>query len=170
MESWGAARYGDPCRQCGFDWSISPAAALTRINDLPADLEAATRTCTGSERRVSGGWSVAEYVCHIGDNLRQWAERVQAARLAGTVDVEGYDPDDLAAVRRYAAVPLAAALWSLRLAARDWTDVLDPALRESVVLSHRTRGRQRAADIARNNYHDAYHHQWDINQILLGSS
>lgn len=167
MEAWGAALFGDPCRECGFDWAISPAAAVDRISELPGQLDATTRSCAGTERRSAGGWSIAEYVCHVGDNLRQWAERIQTARLARTVDVDGYDPDELAAARRYATIPLATALWSLSLATRDWTDVLKPALRESIVLEHRARGRQRAEDIARNNYHDAHHHHWDINQIRL---
>lgn len=28
MEAWGAALYGNPCRECGFDWSISPQDAI----------------------------------------------------------------------------------------------------------------------------------------------
>ena len=167
MEVWGAVLYGDPCRECGFDWSVNPHAAVAQIADLSDQLAAATRTSAGSERRSAGGWSIAEYLCHIGDNLRQWAERVQTARLAAIVEVDGYDPDELAAARRYATIPLATALWSLSLATRDWTEVLELALHESIVLEHRTRGRQRAEDIVRNNYHDAYHHQWDVSQILL---
>jgi hypothetical protein len=101
-----------------------------------------------------------------GDNLRQWAERMQSARLAQQVDVAGYDPDELAAARGYATLPLAVAAWSSELAATSWVDVVTRALREQVELRHATRGLQRAADVARNNFHDAYHHLWDIKEIL----
>ncbi|MFC3987986.1 hypothetical protein [Actinoplanes siamensis] len=37
---------------------------------------------------------------------------------------------------------------------------------EQAELHHVTRGVQRAADVARNNCHDAYHHLWDIRMIL----
>ncbi len=129
-------------------------------------LAEATAGANGAERRPAGGWTVTEYVCHVGDNLRQWSERVQSALLARRSDVAGYDPDALAAARRYAALPLAVAAWSSELAAAAWVEVVGRALREGVTLRHATRGRQTAADVARNNCHDAYHHLWDIGQIL----
>jgi hypothetical protein len=115
---------------------------------------------------MTGGWSITEYVCHVGDNLRQWAERLQGALLAQQIEVAGYDPDALAAARGYAALPLAAAAWSSELAASAWVDVVGRALGEDIELRHATRGPQKAADVARNNCHDAYHHLWDIRQIL----
>ncbi len=113
MEPWGAMQFGDPCKECAFDWSLSPQAAIQWVSHLQARLTAITSSAEGSERRESGGWSVTEYVCHVGDNLRQWAERVQGARLAGVVAVSGFNPDDLALARRYETLPLAAALWSI---------------------------------------------------------
>ena len=166
MEPWGAALYGDPCAQCGFDWSLTPQQAVRRVSDWSAHLAGATPGADGSERRPEGGWSVTEYVSHVGDNLRQWSERVQSARLARQPDVAGYDPDALAASRGYAALPLAVAAWSSALAAATWAEVLEQALLEKVDLEHATRGRQTAADVARNNCHDAHHHLWDIRRIL----
>ena len=169
MEPWGAALFGNPCHACGFDWSITPEDALGWVSGLSPRLAEATERACGFERRSSGGWSVTEYVCHVGDNLRQWAERVQSARLAHQFEVAGYDPDALAKARGYAALPLAAAAWSTGLAAAAWVSVLSPALAEGVELQHATRGLQRAEDIARNNCHDAYHHVWDIVEILKAS-
>lgn len=164
MELWGASLFGDPCGECGFDWSLTTDDALRWMVQAPDRFAAATQLAEGSERRA--GWSVSEYVSHVGDNLRQWAERVQGARLAGRVEVAGYDPDELAAVRSYAAIPLPAALWSLQLSVDAWTDVLRLALAEGVELQHATRGLQPAEDIARNNTHDAHHHLWDVVTIL----
>jgi len=36
VESWAAVLYGDPCRECGFDWSVSPEAAMGVVADVPA--------------------------------------------------------------------------------------------------------------------------------------
>ncbi len=82
----------------------------------------------------SGGWSVTEYVCHVGDNLRQWSERLQSALLCQQREVAGYDPDALATARGYTALPLAVAAWSSQLAATAWVEVAQRALRENVVL------------------------------------
>lgn len=163
-EPWGAALYGDPCGECGFVWSIEPSAALDLVAAFPHAVEVATACTAGVERQE--GWSVAEYVSHVADNLRQWAERVQAARLAGTHTVAGYDQDDLARARRYEAIPLPVAVWSLKVSASAWVEVMRAALAEGVDLQHETRGRQAASDIARNNAHDATHHLWDIRRIL----
>lgn len=168
MEPWGADLYGDPCRECAFDWSIDAADAVGRVAELPARLAGATATARGPERRATGGWTVSGYVSHIGDNLRQWAERVQCARLSGQVEVSGYDPDALAEARVYTRISLEAAVWSAGLAATAWAGVLGDAVCEGVKLTHVTRGLQRAEDVARNNCHDVHHHLWDIEQILNG--
>ena len=163
MDLWGASLYGDPCRECGFDWSLTPDRTVELIADVPAAFHRASTGLDGSRRL--DGWSVAEYTSHVADNLRQWAERLQAARLAGQAAVVGYDPDQLAQVRGYAAIPLEVALWSLRISVTTWVDVMSASLEENVVLQHSTRGQQRAQDVARNNAHDASHHLWDIRRI-----
>jgi hypothetical protein len=63
-------------------------------------------------------------------------------------------------------VALAAALWSLKHAAAEWEESVTAALADDVVLSHAERGRQTAADVARNNAHDGFLHLWDIERIL----
>ncbi|MFX4285228.1 hypothetical protein ACQBJO_05645 [Janibacter sp. G349] len=166
MEPWGADLFGDPCRECGFEWSVKPDDAVAWIADLDSRLRAATASLQGDERL--DGWAVTEYVSHIGDNLRQWAERLQTARLTGRSAVSGYDPDALALARGYEQLPVAVALWSAGDAAERWVEVLAASIEEGVVLQHATRGRQRAEDIARNNCHDAHHHIWDIRRIAAG--
>jgi DinB family protein len=166
MEPWGAALYGNPCRECGFDWSITPQDAIAWVAAFDVRLAEATTDATGDRRRPSGGWSVTEYVAHIGDNLRQWAERVQGARLDGRIKIAGYDPDELATARRYSDLTLGAASWSACHAAALWVSALTAAVTEGVELHHATRGVQRAEDVARNNCHDAYHHLWDIQEII----
>lgn len=168
MEVWGAALFGEPCRECGFEWSITALEAVAWVRVFEQHARQATGSLAGEARL--DGWSVAEYISHVGDNLRQWAERIQAARLAGRPDVAGYDPDALAKARGYAHIPLEVALWSAGSAAHRWADVLVAAIDEGVELQHSTRGLQRAEDVARNNCHDAYHHIWDIRRITGAST
>lgn len=165
-ESWGALAYGDPCRECAFEWDISADAALAYVDALPGEAARRTEGVSGAAR--SAGWSVSAYVAHVSDNLRNWAERLQAARLAGHRAVPSIDQDRLAGARRYDLQPLEVALWSLTEACRSWVSVVRASLDDGVVLLHETRGPLAAADVARNNAHDAHHHLWDIDMIRLG--
>ena len=35
METWGAARYGDPCRECGFGFGLTPDQAMAAVRAVP---------------------------------------------------------------------------------------------------------------------------------------
>ena len=169
MERWGAELYGDPCRDCGFAWSLDPPEAIALVRGLPDRARLLLAGHTGLERRPDLAWSAAAYVSHVTDNLRNWAERLAGARCGGAFDVPGYDPDLIAAARRYNEISSAAALWSLERAVDAWAESVAGALREQIVLRHATRGLQRAEDVARNNAHDGQHHLWDIGRILAYS-
>ncbi|MEU5102051.1 hypothetical protein AB0H07_07130 [Streptomyces sp. NPDC021354] len=166
MELWGAHLYGDPCRDCGFDWSLTPREAVGQVKDLPVRYAALVEGRRGDERHPELAWNVAAYVSHVTDNLRNWAERLAGARLSGARRVPGYDQDLLAQARYYNDVSLAGAVWSLRRAVDSWVESVSAALEDSVVLEHVERGVQRAEDVARNNAHDAAHHAWDIARTL----
>lgn len=166
MELWGARLYGNPCRDCGFDWSVTPREAIGQVEDLPARYTALVKGRRGDERHPELAWNVAAYTSHVTDNLRNWAERLAGARLTGVHQVPGYDQDLLAQARCYNDVSLAGALWSLQQAADAWVDSVSAALEQNVVLEHADRGLLRAEDVARNNAHDAAHHAWDIERIL----
>jgi hypothetical protein len=166
MELWGASLYGNPCRDCGFDWSLTPHEAITQVEGLPVRYSGLLTGCRGDERHPELAWNVAAYVSHVVDNLRNWAERLTGARLSGARQVPGYDQDLLAQARCYNDISLAAALWSLQGAVSAWVASVSDALEENVVLEHVARGVQRAEDVARNNAHDAAHHAWDIERIL----
>ncbi|MET7737710.1 hypothetical protein ABZT02_41370 [Streptomyces sp. NPDC005402] len=167
VEKWGADLYGDPCRGCGYGWSLTPQEAIQILLGLPAQFRALLDGCTGQEHHPDLSWGPTAYVCHVADNLRAWAEGLAAGvRLSAEVAVPGYDPDLLAKARRYDRIAPAAALWSLERAAAAWSEAVTAALHEDVVLQHAARGVQRAEDVARNNAHDAFHHVWDIRRIL----
>jgi hypothetical protein len=145
---------------------VSPAGAIAQVVGLPVRLAGLLAGRTGDERHPELAWTPSAYVSHITDNLRNWAERLAGARIAGAVRVPGYDQDLLARARRYNEIALAASLWSLPGAVDAWAESVSAALAEQVVLQHATRGQQRAEDVARNNAHDAAHHVWDIGRIL----
>jgi hypothetical protein len=165
-EAWGAAHYGDPCRECGFDWTLSAHDALHVVGDIADAFDVRLTDADGTETHPDLAWSVTAYVCHVTDNLRIWAERLAGAVEAGDVEVAAYDQDLLAQARRYQDVSLSGALWSLHWAAEAWTEIVEEALDDDIVLEHETRGPQRAEDVARNNTHDAVHHLWDVGRIL----
>lgn len=166
MELFGPALYGDPCRECGWDWTRGSTAAIAAVRDLPGLLRTEVGGATGRERHPDLGWSVTGYVAHVADNLRAWAERVAGVLQGAGPEVGGYDPDELARARRYEEIALPAALWSLEQAAAAWVLVLTEAVRDDAVLQHRSRGVQTAHDVVQNNAHDAHHHVWDVRRTL----
>src|SRR6185369_3410867 len=74
-EAWGAALYGQPCRECGFDWSLSADDALHVVGEIADAFEVRLSEATGTERHPDLSWTPTAYVCHVTDNLRIWAER-----------------------------------------------------------------------------------------------
>jgi hypothetical protein len=167
VESWGRARYGDPCRECGYEWSIGHEDAVAVVAAIPDRYAGLLDGRDASLKHPDLGWTAGAYVCHVTDNLRTWAERlVAAAGGGGTLSVPGYDEALLGRARVYNRVPVAGALWSLRLAATAWGEAVALATEARVVLLHAERGEQRTADVVRNNAHDAFHHEWDIRRTL----
>jgi len=164
--TWGQGLYGNPCRECGYDWSITPEEALALMAAIPVRYAALLGEGDGSRRHPALGWSASAYVCHVTDNLRIWAERLAGGALGGECHVSGYDENLLARARAYEHVPVAGALWSLRQAVDMWIEAVDLARRGQVVLIHAERGPQTALDVVRTNTHDAYHHEWDIRRSL----
>jgi hypothetical protein len=162
VNEWARARYGDPCRECSFSWSISPDEAAGIVAAAPDRFAGALKGHDPSSRHPGLGWSARGYVCHVGDNLRIWAERMAGAALGGDTSVAGYDNDLLATARVYESVSIEGALWSLRRAAEEWAEAFAMAMEKDVVFIHRDRGEQTLTDVARTNAHDAFHHEWDI--------
>ena len=166
MSDWARTRYGDPCRECGYSWSISLDEAAEIVAATPASYREALEGHDPSARHPGLGWSARGYVCHVTDNLRIWAERLAGAALGGDTEVAGYDNDLLATARSYEKVPIEGALWSLRHAADAWAEAFRMAQEAGVVFQHPERGEESVLDIGRTNAHDAFHHGWDIDRSL----
>jgi hypothetical protein len=166
---WGSPLYGNPCRECDFNWDLSAADAVSLVRQLPELYAARLDGASGRETCPDLAWSVSAYVNHVSDNLRIWSERLAGARLSGERRVAGYDQDLLGVARRYDKINLHAALWSLDWAVQEWSDSISLALAAGTELRHSDRGRQSAEDVARNNAHDASHHLWDIGRIITAN-
>jgi hypothetical protein len=166
MSDWGRATYGDPCRDCGFRWSLSLDEAIAIVMGTPSEYARLLQGTDGSHRHADLAWSTRVYVCHVADNLRIWAERLAARALGAEGAVTPYNQDLLAQARRYDELTLRGAQWSLERAVRDWRDAVSLAHIAGVFLVHPDRGQLSLVDVARSNAHDAYHHGWDIGRTV----
>ena len=120
MDAWGAALWGDPCRECGFSWAMDAGDARAVVAGMPSTMSAVLTGARGDEQHPDLAWDVTAYVLHVGDNLRIWAERLAGIALGGPTAIAPYDENALAAARNYDGIGLRAALWSLRRGAGDW--------------------------------------------------
>lgn len=77
MDRWGAALYGDPCHECGFDWSIDDDEVAALIARYAGELSRLLHSAAGAEQHPELAWSVGDYVCHVADNLRIWFPGLQ---------------------------------------------------------------------------------------------
>lgn len=166
MSVWGRLTYGDPCRECGFQWSLTLDDAVSVVGSTPDDVADALAGRDPASRHPDLTWSALAYVCHITDNLRIWAERLIGAGLGSMHPVSPYDGDLLARARSYEGVPIEGAMWSLARAVEDWKAAIRLAAERDVVLQHPERGPQTTKDVALTNAHDAYHHVWDIRRSM----
>jgi hypothetical protein len=141
-ETWGPDRFGDPCRDCAFDWSLSTEQAIASVMGTPDSYARRIGSADGSLRHPDLDWNVGAYVCHVADNLHIWAQWLAGAALAGEASVPGYEERLLGDARFYVRVPVGGALWQLRQATRPWHEAVTVALAHDVVLAHESRGPQ----------------------------
>ena len=168
MSSFGPDTYGDPCRECGFAWSITEEAAAQLIAGAPGRYRQLLQGARGDEKPPEATWPVVAYVAHVCDNLRIWAERL-AGVVAGRGLIVPYDQDALAEVKNYEELPLAATLWSLGRAAGDWAAAWAPVQgRDDLVLVHPEMGEQRMRGVIALVAHDTGHHAWDVERAVQG--
>ena len=166
VDQWGAALYGEPCRQCAFTWSDGLAATISLMRDIPDSIDELVKGATGTERLPDLGWNVSGYIAHMTDNTLIWSERLIVVARGADARVVPYDPDLLAESRRYNEVALEGARWSLRIAVGAWLDAVAEAKLAEVVVRHSERGAMDLFDVVASNAHYVYHHRWDIARIL----
>ena len=166
MNGWGPSTYGQPCRECGFDWSVPLGAARARLTEVGRNYRDLLDGAAGTERHPELAWTVAGYVSHVADNLRIWTERLRGVASGATPQVGGYDENELARARNDALIPLAAALWSLGLSVTEWHKAVDEARPTGALMIHPERGELDLLAVVTSNVHDAHHHLWDVGRAL----
>jgi hypothetical protein len=167
---WWISVYGDPCRECGFEWSQPPEAVIAAVEALPDRFGELLDGRLGDERPPNATWSAKAYVFHVGDNLRIFAERLEGVFAGAPDTLAAYDQDLLAAARDYEAMPVQSALWSVRAAVTTWCAATREAVGRSDTYLHAERGVLTAAEITRGPGHDALHHHWDVTRAVAGSA
>jgi hypothetical protein len=145
---------------------MTQADAMALVDAVPAQLAGLLGDADGRQRHPDLTWPVVAYVCHVGDNLRIWAERLAGLAAGDPRPVAPYDQDLLARARGYDEIALSGALWSLARAAQDWTVAVGLADDAGITLVHRQRGEHGLLDVVRSNAHDAGHHCWDIRTTI----
>ncbi len=166
MNDWGPSTYGQPCRECAFEWTLAFEDAAANMSELAASYRDLLRRATGREQHPDLSWSTAAYVSHVADNLRIWSERLQGVTLGASLRVGSYDENELAVARNYETIPLQAAMWSLQLSVTEWHKAIAAARRKGTVVIHPERGEMDLLDVVVANTHDAQHHLWDIERTL----
>jgi DinB superfamily len=162
MSTWGRQTFGDPCRVCGFDWSLTEADAQALIVSTPARFTELIAGRDGRAQHPDLEWSAAGYVCHVADSLRVWAERLANVALGDPGPVAEYNQDALAQARSYANVGVRGALWSLQRAVGDWQAAGLLATENDTVMTHPELGAMTLLDVTLIRAHDVHHHAQDI--------
>jgi hypothetical protein len=166
VNTWGPATYGQPCRDCAFDWSLTLDETVGLMSELAAAYDHVLADATGAEHHPDVAWPVAAYVSHVADNLHIWTERLMGVALGASPAVGGYDENELAQARNYAMIPLEAALWSLGLSVKEWLEAVDGSRPLGTLMIHPDRGEMDRLDVVTSNTHDAHHHLWDVQRAL----
>jgi len=166
MSAWGIDEFGDPCRACGFSWSIPAADARDLVTRAPADFLARFADADGQRRHPDLDWTVTGYVCHVGDSIRIWSERIATIGLGTGGYVAPYSQTRLAEARHYDEIALPAARWSLERAVGDWHAALELAGDMPFAMPHEEMWTMSLEDVIRIRAHDVFHHTWDIDRTL----
>jgi hypothetical protein len=166
MSDWGRETFGDPCRGCGFDWSTDEADARALVASAPESYNALLVGSDGHERHPDLGWTAGGYVCHVGDSLRVWAERIANVALGDPGPVAEYSQERLAAARSYPSVGVHGALWSLQRAVGDWEAALELAGGRDFAMTHPELGTMTRLDVVLIRAHDVHHHAQDVRRSV----
>jgi hypothetical protein len=108
-------------------------------------------------------WSACMYVWHLVDLLRISSERLLTLIHDPASGITGFDENMLAEARRYQQLSPAVGLIGLRMAAREWAEVVINAPTDASV-THAELGEMGALEIIRRTAHEVHHHVMDIDR------
>jgi hypothetical protein len=166
MNEFLRATYGDPCRECGFEWAVERATCVAIVGDAPARFKSILAGQDGRRTHPNLQWNATAYVVHVADVLRIWSDRIAAVALGAADPVVPYDEDRLGDARGYGSLPLPGALWSLGRAVGDWLAAERLAESATVTLTHPEQGPLPLDDVRRIMAHEIEHHVADLILIV----
>lgn len=136
------------------------------VDDAPARLRGLVQHDDQRRCHPELQWTVSGYLCHIGDSIRIWSERIACVALGHDGPVAVYDQDQLAVARHYDDIDVRTALWSLERAVLDWRAALALTDRASFTMLHEEMGAMSLRDVVTIRAHDVAHHTYDVERIL----
>lgn len=160
------ARYGDPCRRCGFVWTLDRQTARELVEGASDRLSAVRRAPAELRTSSDGAWGAAGYIAHLADTFRIWAVRLAAASLDPGAVIAPYDEGLLGDVIGYDRASLEASLWALDRAVEDWRAARSLA-KTNVRLKHPEQGSLTADGAQTILAHEVHHHTMDIWAALI---
>src|SRR5271167_3927203 len=83
MDEFLRVAYGDPCRECGFDWSVEPATCVAIVSDAPTRFTSVLAGHDGRETHPNLQWNATAYVVHVADVLRILVRQACSGRTRG---------------------------------------------------------------------------------------
>jgi diadenosine tetraphosphate (Ap4A) HIT family hydrolase len=158
------------CTACGTDYR---ATGVDDVRAMAAATAAGARELLAAHpderwRRADGGWSAAEYLCHVRDVFATFTIRLHRARTEDDPPLEPMFNDLRARRFGYRDAALAPALDQLDAHVAGFLAELDRVVDWDRV-AHRYPGEQRSALwLARQAAHEGRHHLQDIDALLTG--
>ncbi len=117
----GVERYGEPCRACGYSWSLSYDEALQKVCEAPGRLRELIegREDAAMQKPDEDTWSPSGYVWHLSDWFRIQGQRIYAIDQDPRYSFVPLkvEPDELGSIFEYDALPPVSGLWALDRAA-----------------------------------------------------
>lgn len=157
-----------PCPECGFDASMTPAAAVAALvrenaNSWQSLLE---RGVIGPGRPDNETWSALEYACHVRDVYRRYDERIALMLQDHDPLFPNWDQDASATTDAYDTQDAETVVTDLRANADALAARLDALTAQQWARpGRRSDGASFTIDtISRYMVHDTIHHVWDVEQ------
>lgn len=153
------------CAECGFVWETGGEQALQLVRTASDRFTGLLRGHDATVVRVQQVWSPSAYVWHVADLVRAWSERLHSLGADPAAAWAGFDPDELARARRYAALPQATGPWALARSADALLLSLEPLDLDGGFV-HPEWGHGTVADALRWLGHEVRHHDLDVRRGL----
>jgi len=156
------------CDECGFDWETPLIEEIRVIGRFP---DRVSRLAEGAgdklyERPAPETWSPNEYVWHLVDSFRVFAEWLHMTRTLDHPIHTTFDADQMAELRSYADRPAETGIWALHHAIALFIQEAAIAEPERQVTYKGWREDVTAGEVIGFAAHEVVHHTLDLARAL----